>query len=149
MQALVDRFAGCRIDAVYSSPYRRAVATVRPLAADRNLSIRSDARLRERELTDRWLDDHREALRRVWADFSLMLPGGESSAACLRRVGEALDDLRSRHDDGERVLVSSHGNAIGLYLNHLDGSFGFEDWTEMQNPDLFPVQEDRWRRVEL
>jgi 2,3-bisphosphoglycerate-dependent phosphoglycerate mutase len=145
-QALVDRFANCRIDAVYSSPYRRSVATVRPLAADRDLSIRTDARLRERELMDQWLDDHRQALQRVWNDFSLTLPGGESSAACQRRVGEALDDLRSQHDD-ERVFVSSHGNAIGLYLNRLDSSFGFEDWKEMGNPDLFVVREDRWRRV--
>ncbi|MFB6097855.1 MAG: histidine phosphatase family protein [Salinibacter sp.] len=147
-EALVDRLAGCRIDAVYSSPYRRAVATVRPLAADRDLSIRSDDRLRERELTDRWLDDHMRALRRVWADFTLTLPGGESSTECQRRVKEALDDLRSRHDDDERVLVSSHGNAIGLYLNCLDWSFGFEEWTEMANPALFAVRGDQWRRVE-
>lgn len=52
-QALVDRLAGCRIDALCSSPYRRAVATVKPLAADRDLSVRTDARLRKRELTDR------------------------------------------------------------------------------------------------
>jgi len=125
------------------------VATVRPLAADRDLPIRTDSRLRERKLTDRWLDDHTEALRRVWDDFSLTLPGGESSAACQRRVGAALDDLWSRHDDGERVLASSHGNAIGLCLNRLDPSFGFEAWTEMRNPDLFAVDGDRWRRVEL
>jgi hypothetical protein len=47
------------------------------------------------------------------------------------------------------VLVSSHGNAIGLYLNRLDSSFGFEAWEEMRNPDLFAVDGDRWRRVEL
>jgi len=125
------------------------VATVRPLAADRDLSIRTDDRLRERELTDRWLDDHRETLRRVWSDFDLVLPGGESSAECQRRVGAALDDLRSRHGGDERVLVSSHGNAIGLYLNRLDSEFGFEDWGEMRNPDLFAIQENRWRRVPL
>lgn len=147
-RALVDRIAGCRIDAVYSSPYRRAVATVQPLAADRDLPVHTDDRLRERELTDQWLDDHRQALRRVWNDFNLVLPGGESSVECQRRVGEALDDLRTRHD-GDRVLVSSHGNAIGLYLNRLDSRFGFGAWKEMRNPDLFAIQEDRWRRVEL
>jgi 2,3-bisphosphoglycerate-dependent phosphoglycerate mutase len=146
-RALVDRFADCRIDAVYSSPYRRAMATVRPLAEARDLSICTDDRLRERELTDQWLDDHRQTLRRVWNDFDLVLPGGESSIECQRRVGEALNDLRARHD-GDRVLVSSHGNAIGLYLNRLDSSFGFEAWKEMRNPDLFAIQEDRWRRVE-
>ena len=148
-QALVDRLAGCRIDALYSSPYQRAMATVQPLAADRTLSVRTDARLRERELTNQWLDDHMEALRCVWDDFDLALPGGESGVECQRRVGAALRDLRARHDDGERVLVCSHGNAIGLHLNWLDQSFGFDDWTEMRNPDLFAVGEDCWRRVVL
>jgi 2,3-bisphosphoglycerate-dependent phosphoglycerate mutase len=148
-QALVDRLARCRVDAIYSSPYRRAVATVQPLAADRDLSIRTDDRLRERELTDQWLDDHLQAVRRVWNDFQLTLPGGESSAACQRRVAAALSDLRARHDEDERVLVSSHGNAIGLYLNRLDPSFGFEAWREMRNPDLFAVQGDQWRRVAM
>jgi len=148
-EALVDRLADCRIDALYSSPYRRAVATVRPLAEARDLPIRTDARLRERELTDQWLDNHLEALRRVWSDFDLVLPGGESSAECQRRVAEAVGDLRAYHAADARVLVCSHGNAIGLYLNRLDSSFGFEAWTEMQNPDLFAIQGDRWRRVAL
>jgi 2,3-bisphosphoglycerate-dependent phosphoglycerate mutase len=148
-QALIDRLDGRRIDFIYSSPYRRAVATVRPLAADRDLSIRTDARLRERELTDQWLDNHLQAVRRVWNNFQLTLPGGESSAACQRRVAAALSDLRARHDEGKRVLVSSHGNAIGLYLNRLDPSFGFEAWREMKNPDLFAVQGDQWRRVAM
>lgn len=147
-QALVERLAGCRIDAIYSSSYRRAVATVRPLAADRDLPVHTDDRLRERELTDRWLDNHREALRRVWGDFDLVLPGGESSAECQRRVGAALQEVRARHGPDERVLVSSHGNAIGLRLHGLAGSFGFEDWKEMGNPDLFAVDGDRWRHVE-
>lgn len=76
-------------------------------AADRDLPIRTDSRLWERELTDRWLDD------------------------------------------GERVLVSSHVNAIGLCLNRLDRSFGFKAWAEMRNPYLFAVGGNRWRRVEL
>ena len=147
-EALVDRLADCRIDALYSSPYRRAVATVRPLAKARDLPIRTDDRLRERELTDQWLDNHLEALRRVWSDFDLVLPGGESSAECQRRVGEALDDLRSQHDD-ERVLVCSHGNAIGLYFNHLDPAFGFEAWSSLRNPDLFAVRDGQWRRLAL
>ena len=116
-RALVEHLSGARIDAIYSSSYRRAVATVQPLAADRDLSIHTDDRLRERELTDRWLDDHMEALRRVWNDFDLVLPGGESSAECQRRVGEVLSELRAHHGSDDRVLVSSHGNAIGLYLN--------------------------------
>jgi 2,3-bisphosphoglycerate-dependent phosphoglycerate mutase len=149
VQALVDRLAGRRIDAVYSSPYRRAVATVRPLARARDLTIRTDDRLRERRLTDQWLDDHRAAVRRVWTDFDLALPGGESSAAAQKRVVAAITDLQTHHGGEGRVLVSSHGNAIGLYLNHLSSGFRFEDWSEMQTPDLYAVRDGRWRQLRL
>lgn len=148
-QSLVDRLSACRIDAIYSSPYRRAVETIRPLAEARDLPIRTDDRLRERELTDQWLDDHMEALRRVWDDFSLTLPGGESSAECQRRVVEAVGDLRAHHEPDARVLVCSHGNAIALYLNHLDPSVGFAEWKALRNPDLIAVQENQWTRSSL
>lgn len=144
---LVEQLAGSRIDALYSSPYQRAVETVRPLAEDRDLSIRTDDRLRERILTDRWLDDHQQVLRRVWEDFTLTLPGGESSAECQRRVVEAVNDLRARHGADECVLVCSHGNAIAFYLNHLDPSVGFAEWKALRNPDLIAVQEDQWTRT--
>ena len=95
--ALAERLAGRRIAAVYSSPYRRAVETVRPFAQARGLPIRTDERLRERRLTDQWLDDHQAAVRRVWSDFDLALPGGESSAAAQKRVVASVGDLQTRH----------------------------------------------------
>lgn len=45
--------------------------------------------------------------------------------------------------------VSSHGNALGLYLNHLDPAFDFAAWTDLQNPDLFAVRDGRGRRLTL
>jgi len=45
--------------------------------------------------------------------------------------------------------VSTHGNALGLYLNHLDPSFGFEAWRALRTPDLIAVYDGRWRRVAL
>jgi 2,3-bisphosphoglycerate-dependent phosphoglycerate mutase len=148
-RALAERLAGRRIDAVYSSPYRRAMARVRPLARVRDLEIRTDDRLRERQLTDQWLDDHQAAVRRVWADVDLALPGEESSAAAQKRVVAAVDDLQTRHEREERVLVSFHGNAIGLYLNHLSSGFRFEDWSEMQTPYLYAIRDGRGRRINL
>jgi 2,3-bisphosphoglycerate-dependent phosphoglycerate mutase len=148
-EALVHRLAGRQIDVLYVSPYRRAAATVRPLAEDRNLALRIDDRFRERELTDQWLDDHQAALRRVWNDFTLTLPGGESSADCQRRVVEAVGDLRAHYGTDERVLICSHGNAIALYLNHLDPGVGFAEWEALRNPDLIAVQEDQWTRMSL
>lgn len=86
---------------------------MRSLAEDRDLPIGTDDQLREQGLTDQWLDDRLQALKRVWADFDLVLPDGASSAY-QRRVGGVLEDFRIQHGSDERILVSSHGNAIGL-----------------------------------
>lgn len=47
----------------------------------------------------------------------------------------------------ETLLVSSHGNAISLYLRYLDADFGFMQWKGMQKPDLFGTREGTWNRV--
>lgn len=44
-------------DAVYSSPYERARATVRPFAVLAGLPVRLDDRLRERVLSEHELED--------------------------------------------------------------------------------------------
>ncbi len=40
---------------------------------------------------------------------------------------------------GNVLLVSSHGNAIALYLHALDPSYGFDNWVAMRNPDVFRI----------
>jgi broad specificity phosphatase PhoE len=45
---VVERLRGVFIDAIYSSPLRRAVSTAKPLSSDRNLSITTYDELRER-----------------------------------------------------------------------------------------------------
>ena len=55
--ALITRLHDLAPDAVYSSPYERAHATVRPFAFSAGLSVGLDDRLRERVLSDRDLED--------------------------------------------------------------------------------------------
>jgi broad specificity phosphatase PhoE len=43
---------------------------------------------------------------------------------------------------GQTLLVCSHGNAIALYLNSIDSTFGFAAWAAMRNPDLFRITYD-------
>jgi 2,3-bisphosphoglycerate-dependent phosphoglycerate mutase len=56
-EALITRLHDLAPDAVYSSPYERAHATVRPFAISAGLSVGLDDRLRERVLSDRDLED--------------------------------------------------------------------------------------------
>ena len=128
------------IDQVYSSPYLRAVETVRPFVerAGKPLGFHADLRER-RSIFLSGESDFIAQVRRTWEDFRFTPPGGESSAACQRRVVRAITDIAGRHP-GRTLLVSSHGNAISLLLNSMDRSVDFDAMAAMKNPDLFKIE---------
>jgi len=120
---------GKRIAAVYSSPYRRALDTVRPFAEQAGLTIRVDADLRERAVGG-WIEDFWSFAARQWADFDFALPDGESlrqvQARCLRALSRILADC-----PGQAAAAGGHGTAICALLNALDPSFGFPQFRDM------------------
>lgn len=145
---LVTQLSGLGIARVCSSPFVRAVATVRPFCEARQLSIEIEPDLRERTLCAQRIEQFEAPLRRSWEDFDYTLPGGESSRTCQRRIVECIARLATSH--AGTLLVSSHGNALALFLNALDPSFAWEGWKAMHNPDLFKVDFDgtlRWDRA--
>ena len=140
-QYLATALQSLQIDVVLSSPYARATATVEPFAQAVGLSVQVITELRERKLTDGFRsqqDDWLAILQRAWADFSFALPQCESGYACQQRICQCLAHLVANHP-GQTLLICSHGNAIGLYLNSIESSFGFESWAAMQNPDVFRI----------
>lgn len=137
-----ERLAGALeplgLTALYSSPYRRAVATLEPFAALSSLPIGIELDLRERKLTDGFHPNHLGVARKAWEDLAFALPGCETGLDCRQRVRRVVDRLAAKHP-GERIALASHGNAIALYLGSLDGRFGFDEWSAMRNPDVFTV----------
>ncbi|MFC3997745.1 bifunctional RNase H/acid phosphatase [Nocardiopsis sediminis] len=128
-----------RIDAVVSSPLRRARDTAGHVANALGLAVEQDDDLRETdfgewegltfaEVRSRWPD----ALDSWLADPAAPAGGGESFAAVAERVARARDRLLARHTGGT-VLVVSHVTPIktlirqallappeALYRMHLD-----------------------------
>ena len=134
-QALVPVLTDLGGDAVYCSPYLRAVNSARPFAARHNLALRVVEDLRERLLSPIPMDDWRDHLRHSFTDPTYALPGGES-----------MDQVRARGQSAVSAIIAaahacpvvvSHGNLIASLLAGIDGRFGFEDWAQMTNPDLF------------
>ena len=76
-EALITRLQDLAADAIYSSPYERAQATVRPFAISAGLSIRLDDRFRERVLSDGDLEDRWAHVRRSFAEPDFRALGGE------------------------------------------------------------------------
>jgi 2,3-bisphosphoglycerate-dependent phosphoglycerate mutase len=132
--ALADRLFDARPVRLVSSPYRRAVESVRPLATRLGLRLEIDPRLCERMLSATPMPEWRAALRSSFDDPELCLPGGESSRAAVARGLEAVAAATS--DVGPTVVVT-HGNLLSLLLSSLDGRDGFETWRRLTNPDVY------------
>lgn len=138
---LVRRLAPLDIDAIYSSPYVRAVQTIEPFAAAERLPINLDYDLRERLLSAAPLDDWLEQIRRSFDDFDHRAPGGETLREAQVRGLAALERI---HNDGARnAAVVSHGNLLSSLLNRMDPTFGFAAWHAMANPALYCVTLER------
>ena len=135
------------VTAIYSSPYLRALQTVGPIARARGLENQELADLRERRLSPGPVEDWRGTLEHAWLDADFALPGGESGRAAQRRAMGTLDLLRSRHPDGGRLVLGSHGNLIGLILQALEPEVDFAFHMAMPNPALYRLTHDgiRWR----
>ena len=112
--ALVARFAGVRIDAIYTSPLQRAQATAAPLAANRGLVPILHDDLQEVDC-GAWegalKDGHQKIARRVPDD---PFPDGESLRAAYGRAAAFIATVAPDLDSDADLLV------VGHYLtNHL------------------------------
>jgi 2,3-bisphosphoglycerate-dependent phosphoglycerate mutase len=125
------------VDVLASSPFVRAVETLRPYADAAGLSIEVDEDLRERALGG-WLattEEAEEAIRRMHADLDFALEGGETGRACLARFEAALARVVAANP-GRTIAAAAHGGVIGHLLASqapLEGEF----WRRIRNPHIF------------
>lgn len=115
------------VSAVVSSPYQRAHDTVAHFAQRKGLTVIHDDRLRERAITDGWIDDFTAFAERQWADFTYKLPGGESLDEVQRRNLEALHELLRAYP-GQAIAVGTHGTALSTVVRRFDPSFTYESF---------------------
>jgi 2,3-bisphosphoglycerate-dependent phosphoglycerate mutase len=134
---LVDFFATKPIEKIYSSPFKRAIDTILPLANFKSLQVYIDDRLSERVLSGVPLDDWQEKLKQSFDDFDLELEGGESHTAGMKRAMSILEEVLASKDD--HIILVSHGNLTTLLIRYFNESFGFDDLMEMSNPDVFEL----------
>lgn len=119
------------ISAVFSSPYLRAVETVRPFADKQGLSIQLLDDFRERNITDHWIEDFDSFSRRQWRDFTYKMPDGESLLEVQERNLAALEQVLAQCAN-QNIVVGSHGAALSTIINYFDSSFGYADFQEIK-----------------
>jgi len=110
------------IDALYTSPLRRAAETAAPLALQRGLSARVEPGVIEFDHMESSyvpLEELKASDPEAWR--AQMRSYGERDAGQFRAVVvEALERIIAAHP-GERVVVTCHGGVINAWTSHLLG----------------------------
>lgn len=137
-ELLADFFAETAVDRIVSSPYVRAVASIRPFAQRAGITIETDSRLRERVLSTEELPDWMKKLEKSFADLDAKLPGGESSREAMERGMAVIRECLERPEAA--VIVVTHGNLMALILKAFDDRYGYEEWRSLANPDVYVLR---------
>ncbi|WP_233879812.1 histidine phosphatase family protein [Virgibacillus halodenitrificans] len=125
-----------RPDRIISSPFIRAKQSIDPLATRWGIVIETDQRLAERVLSTEDLPDWFEKLRITFEDLELTYSGGESSNEATQRIVSVIEEL----DENTSTILATHGNLLSLLLMSIDPNYGFEDWKNLTNPDVFELK---------
>jgi 2,3-bisphosphoglycerate-dependent phosphoglycerate mutase len=128
---------GQHYDCVVSSPFKRAIDTIKPFAELSEQSIKIDERLAERILSAEADPNWRSNLERTYIDEHLKFPGGESTFEAKQRISSFINDLQT--ESYKSVLIVTHGNLLSLMINLFDPSFGFKEWELLSNPDVYLI----------
>ncbi|MBY0014020.1 histidine phosphatase family protein [Paenibacillus typhae] len=128
-----------KIDHFYSSPYARAILTIKPLAEECGQDILPLDDLRERIIGDIAGTGFYEAKRLVYQDFTFSFPDGESSVAAQKRGTRVVEELLKRHA-GQSIAIGTHGDIMTLLLNRYDRQYGFEFWQSTSMPDIYKAE---------
>ncbi len=151
-ELVAQRLATEPFDGLYVSTLQRTAQTAAPLVARTGMTPVIDADLREVFLGE-WeggllrlkMSDGDPLFDQVWREQRWdVIPGAESRAAFGGRLRRAVDRIATAHPGG-RVLVFSHGAAIGEILAQASASAPFA-FLNADNASIsrIVVAPDRW-----
>lgn len=131
-RALVTRFLADReIGVVLSSPYKRAVDTVKEFADSRGYEIIRVDDFRERKIDSCWIEDFQSFSRHQWEDFDYKLSDGETLNEVQRRNVAALEQT-VRQYEGQGIVIGSHGTALSTVINYYQPAFSFAEFEQIK-----------------
>ncbi|URZ87869.1 histidine phosphatase family protein [Floricoccus penangensis] len=149
---LVHYFLDKNIKQVISSPYTRAVQTVKPLAKKLNLNIEIIGDLRECEfVADNQILSDSEVyplVEKMFADENFSQAGAESFSQCQSRAFKTFYTLLGDYQNSNIVLCS-HGFLIMSLCNYFDKSYDFESLKKSSKPDLYELTFDDEKLKEI
>lgn len=129
----VTRFLSDKnIDIIFSSPYKRAIDTIRDFSEANGLEIQIVDDFRERKVDSCWIEDFSAFCKAQWADFDYKLSDGETLREVQMRNVDALKRLLIDHRD-KNIVIGTHGTALSTMINFYDKKFGYSDFEKIKD----------------
>lgn len=135
---VTELFKNENIDIIISSPYNRASQTVEGIALIKVKKMLFEEDLRERLLSTKPVEDFHSAITKVWEDFDFAWLDGESSRVAQNRGVAAITNILRKHRE-KNIVVGTHGNLMGLIMNHFDPKYDFKFWQNLDMPDIYKL----------
>ena len=134
---------------IFSSPFARAVQTVKNLSQDMNVQIEQIVSLEEIKMgKDPQLSKH-QIIEKMWSDKNFRTEDGVSQLEHVNNIKVELDKIFNDFYNSEYDLILvSHGNSIGIILKYFFNiQFAFEDWKKISMPDMYFLEFDKENKV--
>jgi 2,3-bisphosphoglycerate-dependent phosphoglycerate mutase len=129
------------ISRIVSSPYRRALQTIEPMAHACGLPIHQDHRLAERKIGQHPNKDFNRVVRYLWLNPRFSFPGGESNTSAQQRglafIQSLLNYQQSIPKVTPHIIISTHGNLMTLILQHFYPAVDYKFWSQLSFPDIY------------
>lgn len=116
-----------QIQVILSSPYKRAVDTVRDFAEIKGMDITVIDEFRERKVGNEWIEDFNSFCKKQWENFEYKLSDGESLKEVQDRNIFKLKKVILKYK-GKNIVVGSHGTALGTIINYYDKKFEYSEF---------------------
>lgn len=120
-----------QIDVVLSSPYKRAIDTVKDFAEKNKIDITLLEDFKERRVDSVWIEDFDAFCKKQWKDFRYKLSDGECLEEVQNRNISALNHVLKTYK-GKNIVVGSHGTALSTVINYYDKSFGYSEFNKIR-----------------
>ncbi|MCQ4088437.1 histidine phosphatase family protein [Saccharibacillus sp. JS10] len=121
-QETAKYFSKIPIEAILSSPLRRAQETAHYIASETNTKVLTDDRLRERanwgDLPGQSFDEFVEMWERCTRDPDFLPPIGDSARQASERLSSLLKDFAHQFPSGSHIVLVTHGGLITDYLTN-------------------------------
>ena len=124
------------ITKIYSSPYKRAIDTIKDFSVKFSLDINVIDDFRERKIDSVWIEDFVSFSKNQWKDFNYKLDNGESLGETQKRNIEALIKILKENQEVS-IVIGSHGTALSTVINYFKKDFGYYEFERIR--DIMPL----------